>query len=196
MNQYQEDPHAQFGNVRIVKEIGSVANQLGRPRTLSETYAGSGHEIRFEEMKRQGDWEFVLGLNTLNECLSHVTIRGVRKGNWPRTLSYHNPWWEAYHVLEDYFTRLSAAVSHGRQVNEILVLEPTTTAWMYQNDQEPRRSGHNRFSRCCTTWSAIRSNMTWGPRTFWRGTEVSMARISSSARVAIESSYCRRARRT
>ena len=29
MNQYQEDPHAQFGNVRIVKEIGSVANQLG-----------------------------------------------------------------------------------------------------------------------------------------------------------------------
>ncbi len=135
MNQYQEDPHAQFGNVRIVKEIGSVANQLARPRTLSETYAGSGHEIRFEEMKRQGDWEFVLGLNTLNECLSHVTIRGVRKGNWPRTLSYHNPWWEAYHVLEDYFTRLSAAMSHGRQVNEILVLEPTTTAWMYQNDQ-------------------------------------------------------------
>ena len=67
MNQYQEQPRAQFGNVRIVKEIGSVANQLGRRRTLSETYAGSGHEIRFEEMKRQGDWEYVLGLNTLNE---------------------------------------------------------------------------------------------------------------------------------
>ncbi|MHB8969354.1 MAG: glycosyl hydrolase [Pirellulaceae bacterium] len=134
MNQYLETPRAQFGNVRIVKEIGSVANQLARPRTLSETYAGSGHEIRFEEMKRQGDWEFVLGLNTLNECLSQVSMRGVRKGNWPRSLSYHNPWWEAYHVLEDYFTRLSAATSDGRQVNDILVLEPTTTAWMYQND--------------------------------------------------------------
>ena len=136
MNQFQEaDPRAQFGNVRIVKEIGSVANQLALPRTLSETYAGSGHEIRFEEMKRQGDWAFVLGLNTLNECLSQVSMRGVRKGNWPRSLSYHNPWWEAYHVLEDYFTRLSAATSHGRQVNDILVLEPTTTAWMHQNDK-------------------------------------------------------------
>ena len=133
-NQYREQPREQFGNVRIVKEIGSVANQLGRRRTLSETYAGSGHEIRFEEMKRQGDWEYVLGLNTLNECLSHVTIRGVRKGNWPRTLSYHNPWWEAYHVLEGYFTRLSVALSHGKQINPILVLEPTTTAWMYQGD--------------------------------------------------------------
>ncbi len=134
MNQFQEQPHAQLGNVRIVKEIGSVANQLGRRRTLSETYAGSGHEIRFEEMKRQGDWQFVLGLNTLNECLSHITIRGVRKGNWPRTLSYHNPWWDAYHVLEDYFTRMAAAMSFGQQMNRVLVLEPTTTAWMYQND--------------------------------------------------------------
>jgi len=133
MNQYQEHPHAQFGNARIVKEISSVANQLGRRRTLSETYAGSGHEIRFEEMKRQGDWQYALGLNTLNECLSHVTIRGVRKGNWPRSLSYHNPWWEAYHVLESYFTRLSAALSSGQQVNPALLLEPTTTAWMYQN---------------------------------------------------------------
>lgn len=134
MNQYQEQARGQFGNVRIVREIGSVANQLGRRRTLSETYAGSGHEIRFEEMKRQGDWECVLGLNTLNECLSHITIRGVRKGNWPRTLSYHNPWWGAYHVLESYFTRLSAALTHGKQVNPILVIEPTTTAWMHQAD--------------------------------------------------------------
>jgi len=135
MNQYQELPNAQFGNARVVKEIGSVANQLGRRRTLSETYAGSGHEIRFEEMKRQGDWQYALGLNTLNECLSHVTIRGVRKGNWPRSLSYHNPWWEAYHVLEQYFTRLSAAMSHGQQLNPVLLLEPTTTAWMYQNEK-------------------------------------------------------------
>ena len=141
MNQYQEQTRAQFGNTRIVKEIGSVANQLGRRRTLSETYAGSGHEIRFEEMKRQGDWQYALGLNTLNECLSHVTIRGVRKGNWPRTLSYHNPWWEAYHVLEAYFTRLSAALSSGEQINPVLLLEPTTSAWMYQNHNHVDRIG-------------------------------------------------------
>lgn len=142
MNQYQENPQAQFGNVRIVKEIGSVANQLGRRRTLSETYAGSGWEIRFEEMKRQGDWQYALGLNTLNECLSHITIRGVRKGNWPRSLSYHNPWWESYHMLAGYFTRLSAALAHGQQINPVLVLEPTTAAWMYQNDPHVDQIGN------------------------------------------------------
>lgn len=141
LNRYEERPNAQLGNVRIVKEIGSVANQCGKRRTLSETYAGSGWEIRMEEMKRQGDWQYVLGLNTLNECLSHVTIRGIRKANWPRSLSYHNPWWEAYGMLEGYFTRLSAALSHGQQVNPVLVIEPTTTAWMYQGEKSLEHIG-------------------------------------------------------
>jgi hypothetical protein len=34
-------------------------------------------------------------------------------------------------VLADYFSRLSVALSLGRQENRILVIEPTTTAWMY-----------------------------------------------------------------
>ena len=36
--------------------------------------------------------------------------------------------------MAHYFTRLSAALSQGEQVNRILVIEPTTTAWMYQRD--------------------------------------------------------------
>jgi hypothetical protein len=133
-NRYEEGTHAQFGNVRSVKELASVANQLGRRRTISETFGGSGWDTRFEDIKRQGDWEYVLGVNTLNECISFISIRGVRKGDYPQSLSYHEPWWEAYHVLESYFTRLSAALSAGDQVNRILVIEPTTSAWMYQGD--------------------------------------------------------------
>ena len=44
MNQYQENVHAQFGNVRSVKELASVINQMGLKRNLSETYGGSGWE--------------------------------------------------------------------------------------------------------------------------------------------------------
>lgn len=133
-NRYDEGTHAQFGNVRVVIELASVANQLGRRRTISETFGGSGWDTRFEDIKRQGDWEYVLGVNTLNECISFISIRGVRKGDYPQSLSYHEPWWDSYHVLEGYFTRLSAALSAGEQVNRILVIEPTTTAWMYQGD--------------------------------------------------------------
>jgi hypothetical protein len=140
MNQYREDTHAQFGNVRAVKELSSVANQLGRRRTLCEAYGAGGWDLRFEDMKRIGDWLYVLGINTLNEHLSYVTIRGARKRDHPQSFSYHEPWWEAYHVMAGYFTRLSAVLSAGEQVNKILVMEPTTTAWMYQAD--PKHSEH------------------------------------------------------
>ncbi len=137
MNQYAEHTHAQFGNVRMVKELSSVANQLGARRTLCEIYGAGGWDLRFEDMKRIGDWLEVLGVNTLNQHLSYVTLRGARKRDHPQSFSYHEPWWEAYHVSADYFARLSAALSQGEQINRVLVLEPTTTAWMYQGD-EPR----------------------------------------------------------
>ncbi|MHC4433259.1 MAG: glycosyl hydrolase [Planctomycetota bacterium] len=138
MNQYNEDVRSQFGNVRAVKELSSVANQLGLERTLCEAYGAGGWDLRFEDMKRIGDWLYVLGVNTLNEHLSYITIRGARKRDHPQSFSYHTPWWKAYHVMADYFTRLSAILSQGEQVNRILVIEPTTTAWMYQGDSKQR----------------------------------------------------------
>lgn len=134
MNQYREDTHAQFGNIRMVKELSSVANQVGQKRTLCEVYGAGGWDLRFEDMKRIGDWLAVLGVNTMDEHLSYVTIRGARKRDHPQSFSYHEPWWGAYHVNAEYLTRLSVAVSQGQQVNRVLVIEPTSTAWMYQGD--------------------------------------------------------------
>jgi hypothetical protein len=134
MNQYAEHTHAQFGNLRMVRELSSVANQLGMKRTLCEVYGAGGWDLRFEDMKRIGDWLEVLGVNTLDQHLSYVTIRGARKRDHPQSFSYHEPWWSAYHVSAAYFARLSAAMSQGEQVNRVLVLEPTTTAWMYQGE--------------------------------------------------------------
>lgn len=41
MNEWSLQPQAQFGNSRAVRELRSRANQLGRRRTLSETYGAS-----------------------------------------------------------------------------------------------------------------------------------------------------------
>ncbi|MHC4616711.1 MAG: glycosyl hydrolase [Planctomycetota bacterium] len=140
MNKYSEDVHAQFGNVRAVKEVSSVANQLGRKRVLCEAYGAGGWDLRFEDMKRIGDWLCVLGVNLLDEHLSYITIRGARKRDHPQSFSYHTPWWDSYHVLATYFTRLSAVLSQGEQINSVLLIAPTTTAWMYQAD--PSHSEH------------------------------------------------------
>jgi hypothetical protein len=135
MNQYSEHTHSQFGNVRMVKELSSIVNQFGIKRTLCEIYGAGGWDLRFEDMKRIGDWLEVLGVNTLNQHLSYVTIRGARKRDHPLSFSYHAPWWHAYHVSADYFARVSVALSQGEQINRVLVLQPTSTAWMYQNDK-------------------------------------------------------------
>ncbi len=121
----------QFGNVRAVKELGSVANQLGRERALSETYGGAGWELTFQDMKRLGDWQYTLGVNFLNQHLSYMTLKGRRKGDFPQSFLTHAPYWQDYGVLAQYFARLSLALSRGQQMNNTLIIEPTTTAWMY-----------------------------------------------------------------
>lgn len=131
---YGEHLHSQFGNSRTVKELSSVANQLGRERTLCEAYGAGGWECRFEDMKRIGDWLYALGVNTLDPHLSYLSIRGARKHDHPQSFSYHAPWWEAYHISAEYFARLSAALSAGKQINDVLLIEPTTTVWMYNSE--------------------------------------------------------------
>jgi hypothetical protein len=121
----------QFGNIRAVKELSSVANQLDRARALSETYGGSGWELTFDDMKRQGDWEYVLGVNMMNQHLSHMTLKGARKRDYPQSMSYHAPWWDNYKPLNAYFHRLSFALTAGKQKNDIIIIEPTSTSWMY-----------------------------------------------------------------
>ncbi|MGD0583557.1 MAG: glycosyl hydrolase [Bacteroidales bacterium] len=133
-NQFNDSvPHAQFGNVRSVKELASAANQAGRNRKLSETYGGSGWDLTFADMKRNGDWEFALGINQMNQHLTFFSMEGARKYDYPPTFDYHEPWWQDYKYLNDHYARLSLALSSGKQMNDILVLEPTTSAWMYDS---------------------------------------------------------------
>ncbi|MCX6322012.1 MAG: glycosyl hydrolase, partial [Bacteroidia bacterium] len=124
---------AQFGNVRSVKELASAANQTGRQRKLSETYGGSGWDLTFTDMKRNGDWEYALGVNLMNQHLTYFTLAGARKYDYPPSFDYHEPWWNNYKYLNDHYARLSLALSAGRQINDILILEPTTSAWLYDS---------------------------------------------------------------
>jgi hypothetical protein len=131
-NQFNDGhPQAQFGNIRAVKELRSAANQTGATRTLSETYGGGGWDVTFEDLKRLGDWEYVLGVNFMNQHLSHTTITGARKYDYPPVFTSLSPWWTDYKYQNDYFARLSLLLSQGEQLNDILLLEPTTTVWLY-----------------------------------------------------------------
>ena len=128
---------AQFGNVRSVKELASAANQAGRERKLSETYGGSGWDLTFADMKRNGDWEYALGVNLMNQHLTYFSMAGARKYDYPPTFDYHEPWWKNYKYLNTHYARLLLALSSGKQVNDILILEPTTSSWLYDSYTNP-----------------------------------------------------------
>ncbi len=131
MNQYNEGVHAQFGNVRAVKELGSIGNQMGRQRRLCEVYGAGGWEMSFEDQKRIADWLGVLGVNFFDQHLSYMTLRGPRKRDHPLSFTDHQPWWNHYHILGAYLERLAYALSTGEEHNRILIIEPTTSGWMY-----------------------------------------------------------------
>ncbi len=137
---YSPERPDQFGRIRNVKELRSAANQTGRIRTLSESYGGAGWELTFEDMKRLGDWMYVLGVNYMNQHMTYMTILGDRKTDYPQSFSYHTPWWDLYGYQNDYWARLSVSMSAGKQRNNILVIEPTTSAWMYYSSNNPNRT--------------------------------------------------------
>jgi len=133
-NQFNDtSARAQFGNIRSIRELASAARQTGRARTLSETYGGAGWDLTFADMKRLGDWEYALGVNLMNQHLTYFTMAGARKYDYPPSFTYHEPWWNNYRYINDHYGRLSMALSSGRQINDILVIEPTTTAWLYDS---------------------------------------------------------------
>ncbi len=121
----------QFGNTRAIRELGSAANQSGWNRRLSETWGGAGWQISFAELKRLVDWEVVLGVNFVNPHLSYFSMQGVRKFDYPPSFSYQAPWWDNFSLLGDYIGRICLAMSAGEQINNLLIIQPNTTAWMY-----------------------------------------------------------------
>lgn len=112
-----------------VKQCSSVANQFDKPMVLSETYGCTGWSFSFEGQKWIGDWQFALGVNRLSKHLAFYSLRGCRKRDYPPNFNYNTTWWRHSPVIEDYFARLSAVLTGGKPLRDLLVLHPQSTAW-------------------------------------------------------------------
>ena len=129
----------QTREVLTCKQASSVAHQMGRQRTLSETYGTSGWHFTFEAQKWSGDWQTILGINTRCQHLTPYSIRGMRKRDYPPTFSWHQPWWHHFPVVEDYFARACLFTTIGKPVREVLLLHNISTAWADAPTDEGRR---------------------------------------------------------
>jgi hypothetical protein len=114
-----------------LKELSSVVNQLERRWSLVETCGGAGYGASFAFFKPLEDYVLAFGVNVIDPHLSHTSLAGARKYDWPQTLSDHSPWWAHYRPHADHVARVNAALSQGREHNRVLVLHPTTSAWLH-----------------------------------------------------------------
>lgn len=116
-------------NPLTLKQVSSVANQFSRPRVLCEIFGISGHSMTFEDQKWIADFHFALGITFINQHLTLYSMVGERKRDYPPTFSYHQPYWEYYRHINDYFSRCSYFLQQGRFAADILVLHTVGSAW-------------------------------------------------------------------
>jgi len=126
----------QVGRITVVKAISGLAHQFERPRIMSETYGGGGWEMSFRDLREILDWECVLGVNYVVPHLSHYSLRGCRKRDYPPVFLDYAPWWAELRLMNDYTGRLCYALSCGRPQVDVAVLMPLSDAW-----QTPRHDG-------------------------------------------------------
>lgn len=113
----------------LVRQVASVANQMGMHRILSETYGCSGWDISFEELAWIWGWQAVNGVNLPCFHLSAYTIKGLRKRDYPAFFSYQSPWFARLKLLTGWMNQINAMIHATTAVNRILVLSPITGYW-------------------------------------------------------------------
>ena len=119
------EPHG----LMYLRQVHSVANQLGKERVLDESWGAGGHDSTPADWSRIGRWLVVHGVNLLVPHLSFTTIRGTRKSDHPQSFSDHSPWYGHLRSLNDELGRLCWVANCGRVEQRILVLDPLTTGY-------------------------------------------------------------------
>ena len=113
----------------VAKQISSVARQLDKEWVLTELYGCTGWQMDFESYKNVGDWQALFGVNLRCPHLSWYTMKGEAKRDYPASMLHQSCWYRDYHYVEDYFSRIHAALHDGKPVCDLLVLNPIESVW-------------------------------------------------------------------
>ncbi|MFH1006658.1 MAG: glycosyl hydrolase [Candidatus Latescibacterota bacterium] len=151
-------------NLMTAKQVASVAQQLGKERTLSEMYGCSGQHFSFEGQKWIADWHFVNAINTVNPHLSLYTMRGARKRDYPPNIFHQQPWWPQNRAIADYCARASYAITRGKRVVRVLVIHPIESAWASFTpvDTKPAQKISDAFARLSEDLLALSRDHDYG----------------------------------
>ncbi len=113
----------------IVKQLVSVTRQTQKRHALSELYACIGWQTDFATYKMVGDWQTFFGINLRCPHLSWYTMKGQCKRDYPASILHQSGWYSDFHYVEDYFSRIHAALDGAMADTGLLVINPIESVW-------------------------------------------------------------------
>jgi len=125
-----------------LKIASSAAHHFGSTRLLCESMGGTYWDCTLERMKWIANWEYVLGVNLLNNHGYHYSIEGERKRDWPPSQFYHHTWWKYYNLFTTYMDRLGHILSGGQHIAKVLMLYPINSIWTNYVPQKRNEVGN------------------------------------------------------
>ncbi len=122
-------------SILLTKQVTSAAKQFGKKKVLSETFGCAGWNISFEQMCHIWGWQAAAGINVACLHIGAHSIRGIRKRDYPAFYSYQEPWWDNFHHISAWLSGISYKMSLGRWMEDVLVLSPMESIYLYHNQK-------------------------------------------------------------
>ena len=119
-----------FKELHNAKVMSSVANQYGLKRRIVEIFGTAGHNLSFEDRMWLTAWHTNNGLNLFCPHLSHYSLKGIRKYDYPPSFNYQEPYWPDNALFEDFSARLAYFATVGKTVGEVLVFSPLESDYL------------------------------------------------------------------
>lgn len=108
------------------KQRSSVARQNGVRAAATNTADGPPWSFTLEAYKANGDWQAALGLSSR---ASRAVSGGKAITDHPH-VDFRIPWWKECDFIEDYFARVEVAMTRGRPVTRVAVVNPIESSWV------------------------------------------------------------------
>jgi hypothetical protein len=114
---------------RDFKATASVAHFRGTRFTCeNQGLQGADSYLDFQKMRLGTNMIAAWGANLF---IPHAFNYNRTRIEWPPDWFYHQPWWKYFRTYADYTRRLSYMNDGGRHVADILLFQPTESAWAH-----------------------------------------------------------------
>ena len=131
-----------MGCPHFAPRAAAAVARLAGHRVLCEAGGGAGFGTTLAQLKRQLDWLFAAGVNFINPHQSLLSLKGLRKRDFPPSIFEPEPWFEHYSAHASYIARLSSLLTEGEPAMELALLFPASTL---RADEHGRGSQSSEF---------------------------------------------------